>query len=173
MVLSTCQDVDHLSLLTVQSGGVEALTDLYHSGCMWHPGLDHVPQLPPPDMKRFKTLRLLFISFFNNPYGIWQGKTSTLKFKSLITWMSPARTRRCQSKTWGSRPPCSRPPPSAPCYPGSGPWTQIIVTLTNQRPVFRSRDQQWGQFWGHMTCIDQSEASIEVTWPTMRPVLRT
>ena len=70
MVLSTCQDVDHLSLLTVQRGGVEALTDLYHRGRVGHPGLDHVPQLPPPDMKRFKTLRLLFISFFNNPYGI-------------------------------------------------------------------------------------------------------
>lgn len=49
MVLSTCHDSDHLSLLTVQSGGVEALTDLYHRGCVGHPGLDHIPELPPPD----------------------------------------------------------------------------------------------------------------------------
>ena len=39
----------HLSLLTVQSGGDDALCDLYHRGRVGHSGLDHVTQLPPPE----------------------------------------------------------------------------------------------------------------------------
>ena len=51
-------------------------------------------------------------------------------------------------------------------------WT----VLTNERSVFRSRDQYWpirGQYSGHVTSIDQSQVSIVVTWPVLtnqRPV---
>ena len=41
---------------------------------------------------------------------------------------------------------------------------------TNQRPVFRSRDLYWpirGRYSGHMICIDQSEATIQVNWPLL------
>ena len=48
IVLTRCHSDYHLGLLTVQGGGVEALGDLYHSGSVGQPGLDHVPKLPPP-----------------------------------------------------------------------------------------------------------------------------
>ena len=52
----------------------------------------------------------------------------------------------------------------------TGPVYEVLslhddVVLTNQRPVFRSRDQYWpirGQYPGHVTSIDQSEASTHL-----------
>ena len=41
---------------------------------------------------------------------------------------------------------------------------------TNQGSVFRSRDKYWpitGQYSGHLTSIDQSQVSIQVTWPVL------
>ena len=41
-------------------------------------------------------------------------------------------------------------------------WSLRQIKLTNERPVSRSHDQYWpmrGQYWGHVTCIGQSEAS--------------
>ena len=67
--------------------------------------------------------------------------------------------------------------PIAPMYAGVSRLKQKI--WTNEKAVMRSHDQYWpirGQYWGHMTIIDQSEASIEVTWPLLtnqRPVLRS
>ena len=49
--------------------------------------------------------------------------------------------------------------------------SHTAALMTNQRPVLRSRDQFWairGQYSGHVTSIDQSEASVALqavnTW---------